>query len=561
MHKFLMILLMTVGAGAQMLTTDTTDRTTSPAANKVVNMDTLRQSTAVSVKMYGALGNGSTDDSIAIQAALTAQAHVRSGLYFPCGTYITSAQLTLTVPGGNNAPSGRIFGESPGCVTIKYTGSSSITAVLTVTTGVRGYYFMDFDIENLTIEGNSLVTHDLYLVRPSHIHMRKVRLWGANTTSGDCLNVFSGVAGTYDTPSCDAFTDQANAATPFNGVVLDGGSFNDQTTTSTIIAPIIEGSFGGTALYLKNAAQITITSGQIALGVQCLNIASGSWQNTIVNTLFENCSATSYIGGFGNVVQGAVFSGTTTLGGSITIDGRQNKVSETSVQHNTSIASTATFAYLDNPLLGNLPTNKGLGTTIRHMTFSNPVATIQIPEDLDSVYNNPAASPAGINGVETLKGQWTFGTGATLLSPTVFTMGKSWRALFLGKFGLNGACLTCSTYPSYTEFTETANTITAPDGGVITFAVNSSGNFVGSGGSGSDTFQGTIIFMPDISGTTSGANSLQLAGGIKFANGNVVPQVGGPKVNQAACIKAAGPPVVIGYCSSVVSAGGACTCN
>ena len=105
MHKFLMILLMTVGAGGQVLKTDTTDRTTSPAANKIVDMDTLRQSTAVSVKMYGALGNGSTDDSIAIQAALTAQAHVRSGLYFPCGTYITNAQLTLTVPGGNNAPS------------------------------------------------------------------------------------------------------------------------------------------------------------------------------------------------------------------------------------------------------------------------------------------------------------------------------------------------------------------------------------------------------------------------------------------------------------------------
>jgi hypothetical protein len=36
---------------------------------------------------------------------------------------------------------------------------------------------------------------------------------------------------------------------------------------------------------------------------------------------------------------------------------------------------------------------------------------------------------------------------------------------------------------------------------------------------------------------------------------------GAPTVGQAACIKAAGPPVVLGYCSSVVGAGGACTCN
>jgi hypothetical protein len=34
-----------------------------------------------------------------------------------------------------------------------------------------------------------------------------------------------------------------------------------------------------------------------------------------------------------------------------------------------------------------------------------------------------------------------------------------------------------------------------------------------------------------------------------------------PTVGQAACVKAAGPPVVIGYCSTVVGAGGACTCN
>jgi hypothetical protein len=43
--------------------------------------------------------------------------------------------------------------------------------------------------------------------------------------------------------------------------------------------------------------------------------------------------------------------------------------------------------------------------------------------------------------------------------------------------------------------------------------------------------------------------------------GSAVPQVGTPTVNQAACIKSAGPPVVIGYCSTVVGAGGSCTCN
>ena len=55
---------------------------------------------------------------------------------------------------------------------------------------------------------------------------------------------------------------------------------------------------------------------------------------------------------------------------------------------------------------------------------------------------------------------------------------------------------------------------------------------------------------------------LNSSGQIPAANlPNIVPQVGTPTVNQAACIKSAGPPVVIGYCSTVVGAGGACTCN
>jgi hypothetical protein len=36
---------------------------------------------------------------------------------------------------------------------------------------------------------------------------------------------------------------------------------------------------------------------------------------------------------------------------------------------------------------------------------------------------------------------------------------------------------------------------------------------------------------------------------------------GTPTAGQAACIKSAGPPVVVGYCSTVVGSTGACTCN
>lgn len=56
-------------------------------------------------------------------------------------------------------------------------------------------------------------------------------------------------------------------------------------------------------------------------------------------------------------------------------------------------------------------------------------------------------------------------------------------------------------------------------------------------------------------------SSLQWGSGASIASSNAVPQVGTPAVGQAACIKSAGPPVVIGFCSTSVSPVGTCTCN
>jgi hypothetical protein len=54
----------------------------------------------VSVKDFGATGNGTTDDTLAIQAAIDRVSGVNGGIvYFPAGTYKTSAELTLNTQG------------------------------------------------------------------------------------------------------------------------------------------------------------------------------------------------------------------------------------------------------------------------------------------------------------------------------------------------------------------------------------------------------------------------------------------------------------------------------
>lgn len=54
----------------------------------------------VSVKSYGAIGDGVHDDTSAIQAAINGYVGSRHLIYFPDGTYLISA-ATLTLPNEN----------------------------------------------------------------------------------------------------------------------------------------------------------------------------------------------------------------------------------------------------------------------------------------------------------------------------------------------------------------------------------------------------------------------------------------------------------------------------
>ncbi len=74
----------------------------------------------INVMNYGATGNGTTDDTAAINSAISA---LRPGdtLSFPCGTYLTTSQLTIntsnvTVDGGS-------------CAIIRNTGSGTVMAM------------------------------------------------------------------------------------------------------------------------------------------------------------------------------------------------------------------------------------------------------------------------------------------------------------------------------------------------------------------------------------------------------------------------------------------------
>ncbi len=60
-------------------------------------------------RQSGAVGNGITDDTTAVQAIFTAASGVDSVIYFPAGTYLISSTITCT---GSNSTAMRMYGDA-----------------------------------------------------------------------------------------------------------------------------------------------------------------------------------------------------------------------------------------------------------------------------------------------------------------------------------------------------------------------------------------------------------------------------------------------------------------
>jgi hypothetical protein len=74
---------------------------------------------------------------------------------------------------------------------------------------------------------------------------------------------------------------------------------------------------------------------------------------------------------------------------------------------------------------------------------------------------------------------------------------------------------------------------------------------------------GTKLQMSD--GTGTSGNVAKYASDGSVADGGIatsaIVTAGAPTVGHASCVKSLGPPIVFGYCSTVVAADGTCTCN
>lgn len=112
----------------------------------------------VSVKDFGAVGNGSTDDTAAIQAAIDACNASGRTVYFPAGTYYITSGLTIdnsattTGPLASDyyAPKASIQGDASASVRIL--GAAGAYTMLTITGGAGNAFVSQQSIQGITFE-------------------------------------------------------------------------------------------------------------------------------------------------------------------------------------------------------------------------------------------------------------------------------------------------------------------------------------------------------------------------------------------------------------------------
>ncbi len=253
----------------------------------------------VSVKDFGAVGNGVADDTAAFVLAIAfiAAQSQKPALYTPAGEYKISSTLSV------DYPELKIYGDGRYNTVIKYTGNS-IAVSFTNANPNNGIYAFGGEVSDLCIEGNANATSLLYVKYVNHFKARNVNLREASITSGVGLHVLGTVLGYFENIYCSTNA-QLMASRPNAGIVVDRDPTTlSRATANTFVHCVVEGTIGD-GIQLINSDQSMFLGGTSENnGGNGVTISAGSRMNTFISTAFENSSGTTfadiYDNGFSN---------------------------------------------------------------------------------------------------------------------------------------------------------------------------------------------------------------------------------------------------------------------
>jgi hypothetical protein len=214
---------------------------------------------------YGAVGDGVTDDTTHIQAALTAAGTPKGIVFFPAGTYRTTAKLT--VPTGVH-----LWGAGADATFLKIDHATADT--LEYGTGTDTYG--DQEIRGITIDALQ-ANSGIFISCPDNSNVRRVLV--VNSTLGSASTVhtgklFSSVNSGHTCKMKDCYV------FPNTGIGIHVDSTGGRLVLDTVIFFLVSATFGNQMVKSRSQTRITgckfDVSTQTSGTAQCIAVGDGS---------------------------------------------------------------------------------------------------------------------------------------------------------------------------------------------------------------------------------------------------------------------------------------------
>jgi hypothetical protein len=294
----------------------------------------------LNVRNYGATGNGSTDDSAAIQRALDA-AQSGQAVYFPTGTYRLGAALNLrtsnlrlygdgdasTITGDTrqwhlfnvNKPGANVTGLRVD--TLRFVGARIFDKDINWGAVFYLYYAPGAQITNCTFEGCGMATLDDGGTNGTVVTGCRVRDWGRN-------GVFCNDGATIQNTSFDQHDPNPTDKVTSHAVYIHGNNVRVQGCTITgvryygiqlygqVISTINNTQIVGNQ-FSGNVRDIIVTSPSGGPTISDLTISDNSFSNTSSRSIYIQKGDRIQIlrNRFDNIIDGVLWLGDWTVGG------------------------------------------------------------------------------------------------------------------------------------------------------------------------------------------------------------------------------------------------------
>lgn len=212
---------------------------------------------------YGAVGDGTTDDTAALQAAINGAIAAKKPLYIPAGTYKTTATLTILNPYGQGFD---LYGAGDGTTIIKaaHTGNAVVSMIGAV----------NCSLNHLTLQGDTTTFPKcgLILGRSSAASagwhtFNKILIAGAFSLAG-VYNIASEGNGWYD-----LFVIMAAETTAKYGVVMSGSDF--ESVGGLTASTCLDNFFYNASVYMNGTGTVAAVYINGAIGTGNIGFYGG----------------------------------------------------------------------------------------------------------------------------------------------------------------------------------------------------------------------------------------------------------------------------------------------